>query len=176
MERSCVTKVDVKPVLSVVTACAEVVDMAVVILDIDNTIACDAWRVPFIDHSAEFPYAKYNAYHEASVEDEVANRQLFDGVPHEIVIFTARPNIYAEMTKEWLRKNGVNYKLMFMRHEDDHRHSVELKQHMLGLLRCIYDGEIVAAYDDREDVCEMFRRNGVPAHCVKIAEVNYESA
>ena len=148
--------------------------MSVIILDIDNTIARDDWRVHLINHDADTAFEKYHDYHSASVEDVVCNTHLFSDTPHEVVIFTARPRLYADITSQWLQDNGVPYKLLFMRDADDERHSADLKQGMLDVLRSIYDGEIAAAFDDRIDVCRMFERNGIKAVHIQIAEVNYD--
>lgn len=145
-----------------------------IILDIDNTIANDAWRIPKINWSIENPAARYHDYHSLSAWDEPGNTELFIGSQHNIAVFTARPVAYRATTEEWLKRAGVEYNILIMRGEDDHRHSRDLKRHQLHSLLAHFDtgyGMIEAAYDDREDVIEMYRKFGINAHVRPIHNV-----
>lgn len=148
--------------------------MSVIILDIDNTIANDLHRVPLIDHANPCPIERYHAYHAAGEHDEVGNHHLFRGVPHDIAIFTARPNMYRRMTAHWLLRAGVNFRWLMMRQDGDLTPSPELKRQQLrNFIQSIPITDIVAAYDDRHDVIAMFRAEGIQAHHIQINEVNY---
>lgn len=138
--------------------------MSAIILDIDNCIADDSWRIPRINWKAENPFDRYHDYHSLSAFDQSGNRDLFLGCKHDIIIFTARPLIYRAATVEWLSRNGVACALMLMRDMEDHRHSVELKKMQLEVLIERSDLEItdiVAAYDDRPDVISMYKGMGI---------------
>jgi hypothetical protein len=148
--------------------------MSYVILDLDNCIADDAWRVPHINWQKKDPLERYHEYHSLSAFDAVGNADLFAGHHHEVIVFTARPVLYSAVTQEWLRRNGVPVKHLIMRNLGDHRPSVELKRHMLHWLPELYDvpwGEIVAAYDDRPDVVAMYAKHNIPAHERSIHDV-----
>ena len=145
-----------------------------VIVDLDNCIADDAWRIPRIDWQKKDPLERYHAYHSLSAFDEVANTDIFDRAGFEVIVFTARPVLYRPATEEWLRRNGVPFKHLIMRNNTDHRPSVELKRQMLFWLPELYGvqwKDIFAAYDDRPDVVDMFRRNGVDAYVRSIHDV-----
>ena len=135
-----------------------------IILDLDNTIANDEWRIPRINWQHTDPFRRYHDYHLLSAFDDVGNRDLFEGTS-DIVIFTARPVHYRAMAVEWLRRNDIDIKHLLMRNDDDHCHSKELKMKQLGWLVeygiCLTD--IVCAYDDRPDVVQMYTDFGIPA-------------
>lgn len=141
--------------------------MSCIILDLDNCIADDAWRIPKINWQKENPLDRYHDYHSLSGFDELGNEDILARhALDEIIIFTARPVVYHAVTEEWLRRKGVDYDYLVMRNLNDHRHSLELKRTMLRWLPDVYDiplESIVAAYDDRPDVVAMYKAEGIPA-------------
>jgi len=141
-----------------------------IILDLDNTIADDSWRIPKINWQRQNPLDRYHDYHSLSAFDKVGNDHLL-ATRHHILIFTARPVRYRAITEEWLRRNGIEYEHLLMRNDNDHCHSVVLKAKMLNWLPEMYGiawDKIFAAYDDRKDVVEMFEKCGIAAACVPI--------
>lgn len=148
--------------------------MSIIILDLDNCIADDSWRIPRINWSAEDPIERYHEYHSVSGFDQTGNRDLYLGTKHDIIIFTARPIIYLPQTQEWLLRNGIATALLLMRSNDDHSPSVQLKRNMLESLfknTDIAAEDIVCAYDDRPDVISMFKGMGVNAELRSIHDV-----
>jgi len=149
--------------------------MNYIILDLDNTIANDGWRIPKINWQKTDPTERYHDYHSLSGFDELGNTDIFETHKDEkIIIFTARPVLYAELTKEWLSRKNIPYEALVMRNNNDKRHSLELKKTMLSWLPTAYGvdlEQIVAAYDDRGDVVEMFKQQGIAAHRREIHNV-----
>lgn len=141
--------------------------MNYIILDLDNCIADDAWRIPKINWQKSDPLDRYHDYHSLSGFDRLGNEDILARhKSDEIIIFTARPVHYSTLTQEWLRRNGVNYDCLVMRNNNDHCPSLALKRKMLHWLPEIYDiplNKIVAAYDDRSDVVAMYREEGIQA-------------
>lgn len=139
-----------------------------IIVDLDNCIANDAWRIPRINWQKSNPMDRYHDYHSLSGFDEVGNTDIFAAHPEcKVVVFTARPVAYHAVTEEWLRRKGVPYEFIVMRNNNDHRHSLELKRSMLKWMPEVYEislPQIAAAYDDRPDVVEMYKAHGIPAH------------
>ncbi len=132
------------------------------ILDLDNTICNDSHRINKIDWQHKDPMRRYHRYHLLSAFDEPGNEDLFRECEHGLIILTARPAHYAELTYEWLKRNGVNYKFILMRNNDDHTSSVQLKHKQMTWLLGMYDihpCELADAYDDREDVVAMYRND-----------------
>lgn len=136
-----------------------------IILDLDNCISNDLWRIKHIGWQHKDINRRYHDYHLLAGFDECRNRELFEG-RGDIAVFTARPVMYRAITTEWLARNGVHWKHLLMRNDSDHSHSVDLKERQLNWLISHYDvplGSITHAYDDRPDVVEMYKRRGVPA-------------
>lgn len=136
------------------------------LLDIDNCIANDGWRIPEIDWKARDRFMRYHAYHQLSAWDNRGNLDLFLDPPHALIIVTCRPVHYRRTTEEWLRRNGVRYAHLLMRNNDDHRNSVAVKRSYLNALLW-YDidwlRQVVAAFDDRQEIVDMYRECGINA-------------
>lgn len=143
--------------------------MNTVIVDLDNCIADDAWRIPHIRWQKKDLFERYHNYHLLAGWDQCWHQQLIEPARarrERLVVFTARPTAYAAITEEWLRRNNVPFAALIMRNNDDHRPSVDLKRAMLGWLEELYDiplRSVVAAYDDRADVVSMYIEQGIPA-------------
>jgi hypothetical protein len=146
--------------------------MSLIILDLDNCIADDQWRIRRIDWSETDPTARYHVYHGLAAFDRIANTDICRPlVPHDIVVFTARPSFYKAPTAEWLRRNGVNFNALFMRPNNNHICSRDLKLMFLNSLVKEFGvdpGSIACAYDDRDEVVDMYRRFGIKAEVRKI--------
>lgn len=138
--------------------------MKAIILDLDNTISDDAWRIKHIDWTSDDPMTRYNKYHSLAPFDSVGNKELFEGVGHSIFVFTARPVQHRIQTEHWLQMNGISPMAVYMRHNNDHRHSAELKLSQLAWMLCdfgLFVGDIAGAYDDRPEVIEAYKKAGI---------------
>lgn len=138
----------------------------VVIVDLDNCIADDKWRIPLINHQAASDFLKYHSYHMAIPGDPVANRHILEGHMYgRIVISTSRPEMYRWLTVGWLDYHKIRYAQIFMRPKDDTTSSsAEIKRKALHAIRKQFPKcDIVMAYDDRPDVIEMYRQENIPA-------------
>ncbi|QIG65775.1 polynucleotide kinase [Ochrobactrum phage vB_OspM_OC] len=78
----------------------------------------------------------------------------------KIIMFTARPEDFREVSERWLEKNGIKYHDMIMRPLGDYRPDVEAKRDMLKIVREKY-GEPFAAFEDRDGNIKMFAEEGV---------------
>lgn len=144
-----------------------------VILDLDNCIADDAWRIPSIRWQHVHPDERYFVYHTLAPFDAADVAWL--PVRSEFLILTARPIYFAEATREWLRRNNVHYKHILMRPGGDHRSSAAIKGDMVDSLRHTYDiplEQIAAAYDDHPAVVSAYRDRGLNAHVRAIHNVD----
>lgn len=140
-----------------------------VIFDIDNCVADDGWRLPLIKWDEPDMEKRYDDYHRASLADRAGNVAHFDRemriglIP---IFMTARPVAFAAQTEAWLReKLGVDRHILLCRNNNDHRASVEVKREMLSWL-FQYDVRldcVMRAYDDRADICAMYREFGIDA-------------
>lgn len=143
-----------------------------VIFDIDNCVADDGWRLPLIKWDEQDMDARYEDYHRASIADKAANYDTFErhtahGGHNLVPIFlTARPVRFAAATEAWLReKLGVDRHILICRNNDDHRSSVAVKRDMVSWLfqYGVRLDCVVRAYDDRADICAMYREYGIEA-------------
>lgn len=148
--------------------------MSFIILDLDNTIADDSWRIPKINWQKKDPFERYHEYHSLSGFDRAGNKDLFKGTKHDIIILTARPVHYSAITMEWLNRQHIKPFALLMRNNNDHCPSVELKRKQMGWLTHLYNVPVElihCAYDDRPDVVQMYLEHGVVAEVRSIHNV-----
>lgn len=144
-----------------------------VILDLDNCISDDEWRLPAILWHHEDFAKRFHIYHQHAGNDKLGNGHLFSAQP-PIIIITGRPIMYWKLTVRWLQQHRVPYFGLYMRPNGGEGLSApELKCHLLH--RFLYSsgatpGDIVCAYDDRKDVVEMYWKEGVTAERAYINE------
>lgn len=145
-----------------------------IILDIDNCIADDEWRIPRIEWQFPVPLDRYRVYHELAPFDQCYNKHLFVG--EEAIIMTARPVMYRVATEEWLRRSGVNPVHILMRNNNDHRSSLAVKTQQLGWLLSgaypVTKDQITKCYDDRADIVRMYRYFGLDAEVAFIHQTS----
>lgn len=148
------------------------------ILDLDNCIADDGWRVCLIWRQEKNVMERYHDYHTAAIYDNLGNEDLFAGDEPNAII-TARPLLYRELTVKWLARQRIPYVHLIMRNNNDPRPSVEIKSLQLQWLLTEYGvrkEDISCAYDDRPDVVQMYRElHGIPAERRFIHEIPYVS-
>lgn len=125
-----------------------------IIVDIDGTLA---------HISGDNPRNIYDASRamEDSLDDAVSNVVAMayqNG--YKVVIFTGRHSGHLEVTKDWLKANGVNYDEIYSRQEGDKRPDTEIKEE---LYRKHIEGKYNVKYviDDRPSVCRMWREIGL---------------
>lgn len=154
-----------------------------IIFDIDGTLANNLHRVPFLEGEKK----NWDAFYQAMDEDAPNEPVVFlckavldyvyrssDTENLKVFVFTGRPAQYEQRTKEWLNKTlGWHASIisnLLMRPTGDHRPDYEVKQEMLDLLKA--EGyEIMFTVDDRKQVVDMWRANGIT--CLQCAEGNF---
>lgn len=141
-----------------------------VIFDLDNCLADDGWRIPYVDWSKTGD-ERYDIYHKLAPYDKMggwppgAMAHITAGC--RIAISTARPHYIHDATLNWLSQNyAIVPDALMMRNDGDTRPSVQVKrEHLEWLLHEHYGGcklsDIKVAYDDREDVCRMYQSMGI---------------
>jgi hypothetical protein len=141
--------------------------MSGIILDLDNCISDDINRRHFLNNRFWLKEEGLRHYHANSFLDR------FVGIPIEygdkIIIFTGRPDRYRDMTISWLNKNGIKPILILMRPDKNYDKSPLLKEEMLAyVLDVIEAKEIKMAYDDRQDVLDMYKKYDIPTTLKRI--------
>jgi hypothetical protein len=134
------------------------------IIDLDNCVSDDRWRLPFIQLEKERPNDRYWTYHSYCDSDQPGNAHVIRELSErydELLVFTSRPETVREKTMSWLSANSIPHALLFMRPDDNHLPSVEMKRLMLSWLPGEY--RIEHAIDDRHDILDMYRAEGIPS-------------
>lgn len=89
---------------------------------------------------------------------------------HELVVVSARNERHREVTQKQLDALGLEPLHLFLRPDGDFRSDAEFKQEVLDSLReNDFNPDLV--FDDRNQVVDMWRRNGVP--CFQVAEGDF---
>lgn len=135
-----------------------------VIFDMDGTL-CD---VRGIRHLLDGP-GSFHAFHTASASCpphphvvEAARQAHADGLA--VLIVTARGVRYRPHTAMWLALHGVPSDAMWMRARGDQRPDYEVKADILRRIRERY--RPVHAWDDRPEVLQLWRSEGIPTTVV----------
>jgi hypothetical protein len=147
------------------------------IFDLDNCLSNDLPRIPLIDWSQEDSDKRYAAYHDKCGEDDAGNLSVYRRVTatHTPVFLTARPAAVALQTRAWIsRWLGVSNPILMMRNTGDRRPSVDVKRWQLDQLTSHYNvalEDIKVAYDDRQDIVDMYNGFGIIGMLMSIHDV-----
>ncbi len=142
------------------------------IFDLDGTLALIEHRKHFIEGRP----ANWKRFYRACVDDKpnepvirTMHALMLTGA--EVLIFSGRSDEVRRETEEWLRKH-TNFPThltgaLMMRSEGDYTPDDQLKLQWLNDMLLFDRARIVAAFDDRDKVVEMWRAEGVP--CFQVA-------
>lgn len=143
-----------------------------VIFDVDGTLMNIEHRRHFVNDGNN----DWKAFEDAMVND-VPNFPImhiaFDmsnDDNHEVVIVSARNERHREITEKQINDCGVKFEHLFLREDDDFRPDHVFKQDVLdALIDADWWPELV--FDDRNNVVDMWRRNGIV--CAQVAEGDF---
>ena len=142
-----------------------------VIFDMDGTLADCEPRRHFVTGKKKY----FDKFYDAMGED-LPNKvicglcNMYFLNDWHVIICTGRPEKYRVITEKWLSDHGVFYKELLMR-PDERRcdPDFEIKQDMLNEI--LKARKVHAAIDDRNQVVDMWRRNGIT--CMQVAEGDF---
>ena len=120
------------------------------VFDIDGTLSKMVNRGPYELHRVGEDIVNHPVY---------AIYQAMRAAGYKIIVFSGREGICERETKEWLTENGIIYDHFEMRAIKDCRADTIVKSEMLDRIKDQYN--IVAAIDDRNSVCGMWRERGL---------------
>ncbi len=136
--------------------------MQTVIFDIDGTLADIRHRRGFLD--GERP--NWKQFNEAMGEDTPnipvvsLYKTLWESGQYKIEVVTGRNERFRAVTENWFIWNEIPFANITMRPDKDFRADSDLKQEILnGFLSKGHN--IAFVVDDRQQVVEMWRRNGI---------------
>lgn len=150
-----------------------------IIVDIDNCISDDCWRIKAINWAHNGSVQRWWPYHQLAAFDKIANRGLLRGHGSNVIISTARPVFFFPLTVEWLHRNDVPFKHLLMRNDNDLRPSVDVKREHVSWLPSLYSVDIStikAAYDDKQSIVDMYAAMGLPSTRAWIHSTPYREA
>lgn len=148
--------------------------MKCVIFDVDGTLAdvthrkhhLPNWDLFFRDMADDPPLASVVW---------LADRLLADPRDYCVVVVTARPENYRDVTQSWLSKHLTNYhniRAVLMRKENDFRKDSLVKSEILQQITDMgLEPHLVV--DDRPEVVEMWRSFGIPTLQCESDEVKH---
>ena len=142
-----------------------------VILDLDGSVADLTHRLPLIQGEKK----EWDLFHAACSDDKpiwpiIVLVRLLSSRGLKIIIVTGRPYSSEETTRSWLRGHSVPFDYLFMRPTDNHWLDSHLKQEILWN-ELPPTEQISYVLEDRNQVVEMWRRNGLT--CLQVADGDY---
>jgi predicted kinase len=146
--------------------------MKAIIFDIDGTLADISHRLHYIQDGRK----DYKGFYEACVDDKLKTdvAELYNiimtaqqaedhwlAATFHVFICTGRPEDYRQPTLNWLRSQEVEgFESLLMRPSGDFRPDYIIKEEMLRKIQA-YGYEVLFTIDDRQQVVDMWRRNGI---------------
>ena len=176
--------------------------MKFVIFDIDNCISNDLRRQKHLPKSESPVESDFYAYHADADKDETINsfvlnahisqsvkaslRPFSSETADMIVFITSRPERYRKQTEDWVKEKFLMIEMagapdwtILMRPSGSTLDSPKLKVALFEKLSYEELGshkagwaQVIAAYDDREDILRAYQAQGVEA-CIKLSLKDY---
>lgn len=133
-----------------------------VIFDIDGTLADIRHRRGFLEGDKP-DWNRFNA----AMGDDTPNgpvvtlyKTLWETGGFDIILTTGRNEKFRSVTEQWLIWNEIPFGRMIMREDNDNRADHIIKEEILNQL--LSEGQqIEFTVDDRQQVVDMWRRNGI---------------
>ncbi len=132
--------------------------------DIDGTIADCSHRQMYVQGEGKKDWKTFFSMMDEDTPrlDVIKTVMEYKSKGHEIILLTARPEDYREMTEEWVAKHtDIDPLTIIMRNSGDKRPDNEVKQQMFEMyFKDKYPIETMI--DDRPVVIRMWQEIGVP--------------
>lgn len=144
-----------------------------VIIDIDNTLCISNERFAL----ALKPNGKTDwdiAHRVDLIEKDKPNYPMIDLAKKykkdgfEVIVLTGRPESVEKVTKEWLEKYSVEYDQLIMRNRSSHFLKAPVFKEKV--YKTIIKSDVFCAYDDDEDIIQMWNSLGITAFKVYVVE------
>ena len=124
-----------------------------IVIDMDSTMCFNVTKRPWYgDGAAE---GMINDIPNTGVVDIVRDLAKI----YTVVVATGRDTSQADVTKEWLSKQGIEADEFYFRTNKDYRKGVEIKKEQIE--KILNDYDIVAIFEDCEPIVQMYREMGL---------------
>lgn len=142
-----------------------------VICDLDGTVADLNHRRHYLDEKPKNWKKFYgDILNDIPIKPVIEVIQTLYIAGHTIIFCTGRPENYRAETSQWLSKNVILPKFLYMRTKNDFRDDATIKFELLQKIRA--DGfNPQIAFDDRDRVVKMWREQGLI--CAQVNEGNF---
>lgn len=135
-----------------------------IIVDLEGTLSNCFHRIYYwYDKN----YDKWNElFSQDSVNEQMVQRiKSHRELNQDIILCTAKSEIYQKEVMTWLVKHDLFYLIncIYYRDADDSRLSVNVKKDMLIKIKKKWN--VIKVYDDRPNICRMYINNGIEVHC-----------
>jgi hypothetical protein len=133
------------------------------IFDIDGTLADISHRLHFIQQKPADWRAFFAACDEdAPIAEVITILQTLSSEGHFIVLITGRSTECEAQTKQWCSDQMIDYDLLYMRAEGDHRQDNIVKSELLDKYITEFSPpRIDGVFEDRKQVVDMYRAKGL---------------
>jgi hypothetical protein len=145
-----------------------------IIFDLDGTLADCSHRLHFIQNKPKNWKAFFDGMDsDAPIAPTIALAHSLYGSYDNLIFCTGRPVSHYDVTQAWLEKYVGDWTLgcpLYMRPYKDGRPDYVVKEELLGKMKADgFDPKI--AFEDRDQVVDMWRRNGLI--CCQVAKGAY---
>ena len=144
-----------------------------VIIDIDNTLCISNERFEL----AKKPNGKTDwdiAHNPTLIEKDKPFYPMIDLTKQykqngfEVIILTGRPDSVENVTEDWLKKYEIEYDQLIMRNRSSH--FLKAPIYKKKVYETIIKSDVFCAYDDDEDIIQMWNSLGIP--CFKVYAID----
>lgn len=145
-----------------------------IVFDIDGTLANLDHRLHYIKKNPKNYQAFFNAMPMDTKNEPICNvLELLDDGQNEIVFASGRPDSHMEETSAWIDANVSLHRVshLYMRKAGDYRADYIVKEEILQQIIKDFGKKPDLVFDDRKQVVDMWRRNGVV--CCQVAEGDF---
>jgi len=137
-----------------------------IIVDLEGTLTNCAHR---IHHYNNKNYDEWNDlfYKDLPNDDLLGILRKYQTLDVAVIICTAKNITYQNEVESWLSRYSylaLSDDIMY-RSINDNRPSVFVKKELLDSIKTSYD--VICAYDDRKDICDMYEKQGIKAVLVE---------
>ena len=149
----------------------------IVIFDLDGTLALIDKRRALATKNGKMDWDVF--FDRDNIKLDVPNQKVVDMARminntdrYQIWILSGRTKATYRTTRQWLIQNDVPFDMLQMRPTDDYHHYMKdsaLKQMWLDTL--IDKDDVFAVFDDRNQVVDMWRTNGLT--CFQVADGDF---
>lgn len=136
--------------------------MQIVIFDLDGTLADIKHRRVHLNPTNP----DWNSFN-SQMSNDIPNapvvdlyKTLWKSGRYQLIIVSGRSDEYRKFTEQWLSWNEIPFNKLIMRKRHDSRSDHIVKEEILKQIQSL-DKEIAFVVDDRQQVVDMWRKNGI---------------